>query len=77
MTNMKLLLLIPLVALLSGCIGVPTKEINKLVNALAKDPASLRMRIPTPWGMVELDRTSPQTNTLSHTIKDGTITVGQ
>lgn len=72
MKNMKLLLLIPLVALLSGCVNT-----SKLVKALSSDPATVHLTVRSIYFTIELDRTSPRTNTLPHTVKDGTITVGQ
>lgn len=68
---MKTILLFLLLSL-SGCVNT-----SKLVRELAKDQSTVRLRITTIYGMIELDRTSPRTNTLPHTIKDGTISVGQ
>lgn len=70
--KMKLLLLIPIVALLSGCMNTP-----KLIKALSADPATVHLRVTTIYGVIELDRTAPRTNSMPHTIKDGTISVGQ
>lgn len=34
----------------------------KVVRELAKDPATVRLRFPTPYGIFELDRYIPGTN---------------
>lgn len=68
---MKTILLLLLLSL-SGCVSP-----SKLVRELAKDPATVHLRITTIYGVIELDRTAPRTNTLPHAIKDGTISVGQ
>lgn len=68
----KLLLLIPIIVLMTGCVNT-----SKLVRELAKDPATVHLRITTIYGVIELDRTAPRTNSMPHTIKDGTISVGQ
>ncbi len=64
------------VLMLTGCSAVP-KQMAKLVDALAKDPATVHLRMPTPWGVIELDRTAPTATTAPHTVKDGAITVGE
>lgn len=69
---MKKLLLLPIVVLLSGCVNL-----SKTIKELSKDPATVHLRVTTVYGVIELDRTAPGTNTLPHQIKDGAISVGQ
>lgn len=48
---------------------------DKLIRAMSKDPASYRARIPTPAGIIEIERTNPQEKTKEHSIgKNGEIT---
>ena len=50
----------------------------KVVQAMAKDPASVHVRVSTIYGTIDVTRTNPLTNTLAHTISpDGTITVAR
>lgn len=54
--------------LLTGC------GTSKLVRELAKDPATVSMKIHTIYGSVDLIRTVPGTNSVS--IKDGNLEQG-
>jgi hypothetical protein len=69
---LKLISLVILTTLLMGCSNVP-----KLFHELAKDPATVRLRLMTPWGLVELDRANPGTNNASIEMGDGKIQVGK
>jgi hypothetical protein len=64
-----------LVVLLNGC--VTAGSLAKLVDSLAKDPATARIQVHSMSFSVIVDRTNPGTNTLPHSVKDGTITVGK
>lgn len=67
-------LAVTLISLLStGCANVPS-----VVRAMAKDPATVHVRVTSVYGTVEVFRTAPTTNSMPHTINpDGTITVGK
>ena len=72
---MKRILLLPLLALplMGGCM---TNNAAKLAAALAKDPATVHLRVTTIYGVIEFSRTAPLTNSMAHTISpDGTISV--
>ena len=73
---MKALILLPVLALpllLSGC---TTSNAAKLAAALAKDPATVHLRVTSIYGVIEFSRTAPTSNSLAHTISpDGTISV--
>lgn len=58
---MKLAVLILLLPL-CGCM-MGGGSMAKIVKELAKDPATVRLRFPTPYGVFELDRFVPTTNT--------------
>ncbi len=68
--------LLPLLALLAltGCVG--NGGLAKLANSLAKDPATVSVRLTTVYGTLYFTRTNPGTNTLAHTIgPDGQVSV--
>lgn len=72
----KLLPIIAVLAILAICTGCQFPNLNKVIPALAKDPASAHIRVTTIYGTIEYTRTNPLTNSLSHSIApDGTITV--
>lgn len=57
----------------TGCFG---PDVAKALTAMGKDPATVHLRVSSVYGVVELSRTNPQTNSLPHTVSpDGTITV--
>lgn len=58
---MRTALLILVLPLLSGCL-MGGGSMAKMVKELAKDPATVRIRFPTPYGVFELDRYIPGTN---------------
>lgn len=58
---MKAWPLILLLPLLSGCL-MGGGSAAKIIKELAKDPATVRIRFPTPYGVFELDRYVPGTN---------------
>lgn len=58
---MRVALLILLLPLLSGCL-MGGGSMAKVVRELAKDPATVRLRFPTPYGVFELDRYIPGSN---------------
>lgn len=63
-----------LVCLSTGCMS--TKGLDKVVSALGKDPASVHIRVSSIYGVIEISRTNPGTNGMTHTVSpDGTITV--
>jgi uncharacterized protein YceK len=70
----KLLLTLTVISLLgTGCANV-----SSVVRAMAKDPATVHVRVTSVYGTVEVFRTAPMTNSMPHTINpDGTITVGK
>lgn len=74
MKFLPLLLFAVCMLLPSGCVsfGVP-----KVVEALAHDPATIRLRFPTPYGVVEFDRASPQPGIAPHDLTGGGIHVGE
>ena len=65
---------VALIAMLAtGCAG---RTAGQVARALAKDPASVHVRITTIYGTIEVARTAPGTNSPAHAIgADGTITV--
>lgn len=68
---LSLVSLVALVFIVSGC-----SSTNKLVAALAKDPATLHLRITSIYGVIELTRTNPNSNTLAHAVSpEGSVTV--
>lgn len=72
---MKTLLLSLLaLPLLSGCAAF---GVHKVIRELAQDPATLRLRVPTPYGLVELDRTNPQPGLAPHDLTNSGIHVGE
>lgn len=71
MKILLLLLLLPL-CLLVGCVNMA-----KLINAAAKDPASVHLTVKSIYVTVEYDRTNPHTNSAPHTLKDGVIEVSR
>lgn len=46
---------------LCGCL-MGGGSMAKIVKELAKDPATVRLRFPTPYGVFELDRYVPGSN---------------
>lgn len=57
----------------TGCFG---PDVAKAIKAMGQDPATVHLRVSSVYGVVELSRTNPQTNSLPHTVSpDGTITV--
>ena len=72
MKALRLLLVLSLFTT-AGCMG---PGISKALKELAKDPATVHLRVSSVYGVVEFSRTAPRTNSLPHTISpDGTITV--
>ena len=67
---------IALAALGCGCVSNP-KDLAPLINALSSDNATARISVHTATFSIEVDRVNPGTNTVNHSIKDGTITVGK
>ena len=69
-----LALVIALISLfVTGCANV-----SSVVRAMAKDPATVHVRVTSVYGTVEVFRAAPTTNSMPHTINpDGTITVGK
>jgi len=64
-----------LCGLFSGCMS---GNLNKVVQALGKDPATVHIRVSSIYGVIEVSRTNPSTNAVTHTIApDGTITVSR
>jgi hypothetical protein len=62
-------------ALCSGCFG---PDVAKAIQAMGNDSATVHLRVSSVYGVVELSRTNPHTNSLGHTVApDGTITVQQ
>ena len=49
----RLLLFLPL--LLTAC----GPNMAEIIGALAKDPATIRLDITSPWGSIHLDRSNP------------------
>ena len=68
---------IALLASSSGCAMMGLGKVGSMVKALAKDPATIHMRLPTPYGVIEIDRTNPNAGTAPHLVKDGVIQVGK
>jgi hypothetical protein len=69
------LTLILLLTLQQGC---TTAALRGLTRELAKDPATVSLRITTVYGTVTFARANPGTNSLPHNVNaDGTITVGR
>lgn len=61
---------------ITGCVS-PTKHLAAMVKELAKDPATVNVRVTSIYGTVTFTRTAPTTNSLAHSINpDGTVTVG-
>ena len=55
------LFVILLALVLSGCsaiLGMEKIDLPKVLEALAKDPASVCLRVPTPAGIAQLARTA-------------------
>lgn len=72
---MKILLLLVGLMFVSGCM---TRNMAKLVKELAKDPASVHLRITSIYGVAELTRTNPGTNSPPHKLlPDGTVEVSK
>ena len=71
----KLLLLLLVSTLVSGCFG---PDVAKAIKAMGNDPATVHLRVSSVYGVVELTRTNPGSNSLAHTVApDGTITVSK
>ena len=69
--KLSILSILALVLLAPGC-----SSTNKLVAALAKDPATLHLRITSIYGVIELTRTNPNSNTLAHAVSpEGALSV--
>jgi hypothetical protein len=47
----------------------------KLVDALAKDPATASINVVSTFGTIKIVRTNPGTNTETTVTPDGTVTV--
>lgn len=62
------------VLLLCGCRS-PSKDMAKLVDALAKDPATASINVVSTFGTIKIVRTNPGTNTETTVTPDGTVTV--
>jgi hypothetical protein len=61
--------------LCAGCVS--TASFNRLARELAKDPATVTVRVATPYGSLSFTRINAGTNTLPHRVApDGTVTVG-
>jgi hypothetical protein len=70
---MKTILPLLLIASL-GCTGC--FNVASAIKAMGKDPATVHLRVSSVYGVLELSRTNPQTNSLAHSVApDGTITV--
>jgi hypothetical protein len=70
-TTLALLTVTSIIA--TGCAG---RTAGQVARALAKDPASVHVRITSIYGTIEVARTAPNTNSPAHTVgADGTITV--
>lgn len=59
MRLLALILLLPLCGCVMGGSGM-----SKIIKELAKDPATVRIRFPTPYGVFELDRYIPGSNSV-------------
>lgn len=60
-------------ALLCGCVSG-----GALVRELAKDPATVSLRVTSVYGTIDYVRTNPGTNTAAHAIgPDGTVRIGE
>ncbi len=59
--------------LLNGCMSGGAAA--KVVTALGRDPASVRARIPTPWGVIEIERTAPNSNSPPHSVSSEGVEV--
>jgi len=68
-TLLALLIAVPT----TGCFG---PDVAKAMKALGNDPASVHLRVTSIYGVIEVTRTAPRTNSMPHTMKpDGTISV--
>lgn len=67
--------LITSLALLVLC-GCTSTNITKLVGALAKDPAAVRIEVVTAGATVKLYRVSPSTNILNYSVSPDGIVIG-
>jgi len=73
---MKTLLLAFLAVLIgSGC--VCPSGMSKLARELAKDPATVSLRVMTPYGSLDFVRANPLTNSIRYSVSpDGRVSVG-
>lgn len=68
--------LLSLAAVAALCPGCLTGKLDKVVQALGKDPATTHIRISTIYGVLEVSRANPNSGSPTHTVApDGTITV--
>ena len=65
--------LILLAATNTGCVSY---NLDKVVTAMANDTATVHVKISSVYGIVEVARTNPHTNSLPHSVgPDGTINI--
>lgn len=71
---MKMMLMAVVLVLGTGCMG----GLAKVAKELAKDPAtaSLRVRLPTPYGMGEFDLARSGATNIAATAGGGAVSVG-
>jgi hypothetical protein len=55
----KLLFVAGVAALCSGCVA---SNLTEMVKALGNDPATVHIKLMTPYGSLEVDRSNPGTN---------------
>ena len=73
---MKRLMIAAMALTLLGTTGCMTGQMNKVVTALGKDPATVSIRVTSIYGTITFVRTNPQTNSLPHNVSpDGAVTV--
>ena len=59
--------------LLNGCMS---NKLDKVVKELAKDNATVNIRVTTVYGTLFFTRTNPNTNSAPHTVApDGSVTI--
>jgi hypothetical protein len=73
---MKILFALALLSTFTtGCVS--NGGLAHLAETLAKDPATVSVRVTTVYGTLYFTRTNPGTNTLAHSIApDGGVKVG-
>lgn len=65
-----------LLFVLLGLSGCSTTNISKLVQAAAKDDATVVVKIGSVYGTVNFVRTNPKTNQTVVVSPDGTVSIG-